>query len=745
MYQKQEQRLYKVAAAHKNYFQKFWRYRMTKWDRFDYSILANNIMYYRKKGKFQKGTWNDVIIAADTESSKGHEITEEPQPNHICAWTISFRAYHVNICTIYGTKPSEMMNAFQKIRDALQGDDIYIYFHNLSWDYVFLRLFIFRNFGTPVRQLNTKPHYPISLGFGNGMVFKDSLCLAQCKLEKWASDLNVEHKKAVGSWDYDLIRDQDWKFSKEEKKYIENDTLALCECIDAFCISLNKTVYSICYTATGIPREEVRDRAKKHKGHADFLRQALSFEQFEKFMKLYHGGYSHGNRFLIADILDDDIVKCKDFQSSYPFCLIAFKYSSGRFISLGRDVKPEYILDSAEDYAFIFRISFKNIRLKDKYFPMPALQASKCEHSINMKVESGRVIQAGYCTLYMCEQDLLVMNDIYEWDEETVCTEVEFSPKDYLPRWFTDYVYELYAEKCRRKPMKESDPVGYALAKARVNSVYGLTVQKSIRETFIEVTEPGDYKINAKGDMDHFESGEYRIDYDQDIRKAYEKYVKNPNTVLPYQWGCYCTAYAFRNLFELGKCVNSSYDDNGKLQLPPRWIYSDTDSCYSDDWNEEKVAAYNEKCKELLKANNYGPVVVDGKEYWLGVAEADSEYSEYICLGPKRYCGRSTEDNKLHITVAGVPKKGSECLKDDIRNFQKDFIFDGITTGKKAHFYFFNADGITVDQWGNEIGDSIDLEPCDYLLGMVDKFDYLLTEDYFLEYFGEENSDIYDK
>jgi hypothetical protein len=27
---------------------------------------------------------------------------------------------------------------------------------------------------------------------------------------------------------------------------------------------------------------------------------------------------------------------------------------------------------------------------------------------------------------------------------------------------------------------------------------------------------------------------------------------------------------------------------------------------------------------------------------------------------------------------------------------------------------------------------------------MVDKFDYLLTEDYFLEYFGEENSDIYD-
>ena len=146
MYQKQENRLYKIAAVHNDYFHKFWRYRMTKWDRFDYSVLSKNIMYYRKKGKFQKGTWNDIIISADTESSKGHIDTKDPQANHLCAWTISFRAYHVNICTIYGTKPSEMMNAFQRIRDALNGDDIYVYFHNLSWDYVFLRLFFFNAF-----------------------------------------------------------------------------------------------------------------------------------------------------------------------------------------------------------------------------------------------------------------------------------------------------------------------------------------------------------------------------------------------------------------------------------------------------------------------------------------------------------------------------------------------------------------------------------------------------------------------
>ena len=59
----------------------------------------------------------------------------------------------------------------------------------------------------------------------------------------------------------------------------------------------------------------------------------------------------------------------------------------------------------------------------------------------------------------------------------------------------------------------------------------------------------------------------------------------------------------------------------------------------------------------------------------------DSRYSEFVFLGSKRYAGRGSIDKKLHITVAGVPKKGAECLKDDLKNFTKNFIFDGTITG----------------------------------------------------------------
>lgn len=739
-------RLSKIAAVRSDYLHKHHRYKMMYWDRFDYTILSRNVMYYKKKGRFKKGTWNDVIIAADTETSKSHEISKDPQPNHVCAWTISIRMFHLNIVTLYGSKPSDMMTCIEKIQSALPGDDTFIFWHNLAYDWSFTRLFFIDKFGEPDKQLNTKPHYPIMIGFENGIILKDSLILAQCKLEKWAKDLNVSHQKAVGSWDYDLVRDQlGANFSRAELHYIENDTLALAECIDAFNSSLGKRLAEMPYTATGIVREEVRNRAKNNNGHRDFERQALTFEQLVKVMQLYHGGYSHGNRYYIGDIIDDDLTTCRDFVSSYPFCLLAFRYPCTKFVAMDKNVDADYILRNSDNYAFIFKVSFLNIRLKDRFLPMPALQASKVIQSINMKYDNGRVLQAGFVNLYICDVDLQVLADQYEWDE-CKCTEVEYAKKRYLPRWFTDYVFELFADKCKRKPTKDSDPVAYALAKSRVNSVYGLTVQRPVRENFIEVTEAGEYKINKEGDTAYYKSGEYRQDFDQDMEKEYEKFLKSPNTVLSYTIGTYCTAYAFRNLFELGKCVNCYYNDEGKLAYPPHWYYSDTDSCYSDDWNEDKIAAYNENCKALLKANGYGPVIVEGKEYWLGIAEKDSEYEEFCVLGSKRYAGRGADDHELHITVAGVPKKtGAKCLKDDLKNFCKGFIFDGNITGKLTHFYFFSDKGIYIDRFGNEIGDSIDLQPCDYELDAVEKYEYIMTDDYFFEYFDEGDANIYDK
>ena len=79
-------------------------------------------------------------------------------------------------------------------------------------------------------------------------------------------------------------------------------------------------------------------------------------------------------------------------------------------------------------------------------------------------------------------------------------------------------------------------------------------------------------------------------------------------------------------------------------------------------------------------------------------------------------------EDGLHITVAGVPKKGAQALKS-IDDFQKGFIFKGTQTSKKQHTYIY-VDDIYVDENGNQTGDSIDLSPCDYLLDDINVLDF---------------------
>ena len=194
-----------LRKMRERYLDRHLPYRMTYFESFDFRILRN-IMYLRKTGNGGHDTYNDCIIMADTETSKKQRrgIAE----NHVVAWTISIRAFDRNLVTLWGRKPSDLAESLKKICDQMAGEYTYVYFHNLAYDWVFIRRFLFRVLDKPEKQLNVKPHYPIFVKFGNGLILRDSLILAQRKLEKWADDLEVEHRKEVGKWDYDKLRGQ---------------------------------------------------------------------------------------------------------------------------------------------------------------------------------------------------------------------------------------------------------------------------------------------------------------------------------------------------------------------------------------------------------------------------------------------------------------------------------------------------------------------------------------------------------
>lgn len=693
------------------------KYEMHYFKGWNYQKLRKWCSYSCKRGKNHNDeTYSDCIIMADTETSKTSknaikmikgEKSYIPVTNYVVAFTVSLRIYGYNIVTLYGHDPEEFCYCIKLIMDNLPGDNIIVYFHNLAYDYVFLRKFLYKNFGEPETQLATKSHYPVQIKFSNGLILKDSLILAQRSLDKWAKDMQVEHQKALGKWDYDKIRTQKEEFTIEELEYIEHDTLAGVECIEMTMELLNKRLLELPLTATGIPREATLKLGKKNRAKDRFMRSAPDLSVQGILESVFHGGYTHGNRHLINQVLYGDI-KCKDFSSSYPFCMLAYKYPVGKFTPL-ENCKPAEILEKTSEYAFIFKLVLLRPMLKDYNFPMPALQYSKAVKLINPIVDNGRILGAEYCEIYLNEIDLEVILNQYKYDE-AICTNVYYSWKDYLPRWFTDYVYSLYVAKTQLKGL---DPVLYALKKATLNSCYGMCVQKPLRDEIQEDYSTGEYSVKQRTATE--------------LQEEYEKFLKNKNKILPFQWGCWVTSYAHRNLFKLGECAGV-------------WIYSDTDSVYGQKWNEEKVNQYNENCKRLLKENGYGAVIHNGREYWLGIAEADAEYSEFMVQGAKRYCGRSTEDGELHITVAGVPKKGAVCLNNDIHNFTSGFVFDGETTGKKTHTYMF-VDKIYTDKKGNLIGDSIDLTPCDYKLdGVIELIDWqdLMSPDITIQTFEED-------
>lgn len=308
-----------------DFLKQYYPYQCLPYSEWDYSVLRL-IPCKKSPGRTKRGEYADCWIMLDTETSKEreNEYTTEvknfreqrravPVQNYIVAFSLSIRAFGQNIVTLYGHDPLQCMDCLQRIRENTRGE-LYIYVHNLSYDWHFLRQFMFDAFGLPDQQLNTKPHYPIMIRFENGITLRDSLILAQRKLEKWAADMGVEHQKAVGSWDYNRIRHQLDAFTAEEITYIEHDTLAGVECLDAMAAVLHKRPGTIPLTATGVPREQLKRKAIPKHAHDEYLECLPTWEQQCQLEMVYHGGFTHANRYHVGAVIDAAYIKGSGFR-----------------------------------------------------------------------------------------------------------------------------------------------------------------------------------------------------------------------------------------------------------------------------------------------------------------------------------------------------------------------------------------------------------------------------------------------
>ena len=145
--------------------------------------------------------------------------------------------------------------------------------------------------------------------------------------------------------------------------------------------------------------------------------------------------------------------------------------------------------------------------------------------------------------------------------------------------------------------------------------------------------------------------------------------------------------------------------------------------------------------------NKYMPNDKKGIKHVLGVFDNDGHYDEFVTQGAKKYAYRQYEniygfkkdycfrkEHNLHITVAGVPKSGVKALKNDIRNFKDNLIFDFKDTNKNILIYADNQISVELtDYQGNTemVKDKSGccLLPTTYILGKAIEYASLVEDD----------------
>jgi len=553
--------------------------------------------------------------------------------------------FSINDKVYYGR---ELRDFVQVLADIPKNIEVVIWVHNLSYEFQFLK-----NIITWDKIFARQPHKPMKCSakeFPN-IEFRCSYMLTRLSLETWGDQLGV-HKK-VGDLDYEVMRTPLTPLTDTEMDYCEYDCRVVYAGIQTY-LKRYGTIRNIPLTQTGTVRREVKERLTSDLKYLKFIKKLVpkNPEEYKMLMDIFAGGYTHANR-AFAGMVIYDLVQHYDFASSYPTVMIAEKYPMSPWVYTGLKEIPTD--KQMENNAYLIKIKFSQLKSISYNTYM---QASKCAGK-KIKFDNGRIISADEVTMFMTEQDYLIIRDNYTWDEDsTEVLELWRSHKRYLPKKLVEYILELYENKTSLKGVKDMEEL-YMQSKQYINSLFGMCVTAIIQKEVEMVND--EWKIQ-------------KLDYDyvaEQLEKRRHWSPREKRYFLNYSWGIYITAYARRNLW---KCINRCDDE---------MLYADTDSIFVI--GEHDFSWYNEEITEKLrKACEYHnidfkrtrPKAPDGKEKPLGIFDKEDDCIEFISLGAKRYVERRKKDKKLHLTVSGINKDAVYLLLDDIENFKDGFDFD---------------------------------------------------------------------
>ena len=552
------------------------------------------------------------------------------------------------------------------------------------------------------------PHKPIKASCAEypNIEFYCTYSLTNRSLESWGEFLKVP--KLVGFLDYNQMRTPWTPLEEKEMQYAERDLKVMYEGIQDE-LKVYGSVWKLPLTSTGKVRRIVRDLLMEDDAYVKYIKRLIPPDayQYKTSLKVFAGGYTHGNMVYIGYTLYNDDGKHGqhvDYTSDYPFQMVARKYPCSQWAYHPRELPDP---ETFEDIAYKMHVVFKNIRceLQNTYIP-----ASKSD-CINPEYDNGRIRKADSCDIWLTECDYDIIRNSYTWDSVEVL-EVWKAGKDYLPIEFVKYILQLFADKTMLKGVNDYE---CALQKQRLNSLFGMCVTALLSAEIEWDIEEGEWKISKITDAminEHLEK----------LRR-----YKDHRYFLNFDWGVWVCAYARQMLWN---DIVIPYDNIV--------AYCDTDSAFLTKWvdwteyNKKQNAILEKVCVERgLNVEWTRPKNKKGKQSFLGNLTMEEEWTQFRTLGAKRYVERWKSDGKLHLTVAGINKEAVSCLNDDIENFKDGLIFDKDEkdVNKLLHTYCENMPSIAFpDGYISHQKRGVNLRPNGYKLTMDPDYNALIRK-----------------
>lgn len=634
----------------------------------------------------------NLLCGFDIETSKVDRLT------YMYIWTFGI-FYKGERYIIYGSEYTEFLQLLDTLQNILklnENEKILIGVANLNYEFQFIKkwLDITNSFFKSKRSVFYFEHK-------NNFKFIEMLNFNGNSLKKLAEN-ECNTQKCVGDLDYTITREKNPKLTETEINYCDNDVLIILDYLEKY---YNQYVLNHHFQPVSIQsilREKMKREVFKTQEKPAYclknIRENFPSQNLYNILMqyLYRGGYVHSNYYYTNEVLEN---LCSfDITSAYPYYMLV-GYVPAHFKEI-QDVSREtfFKLNQNNKKCWFARIKFYNLKQKYKH---SIESVSKVLDSSKVKNDNGRIMSADYIEVYINEQDFIIYNLFYTWDNLDIL-ELYESDKIKLPQYVINVLFQAYEKKAELKEQGKD----YSFEKTIVNSCYGVMVTKLNLENL---------KYNS--DLNDFETE----------LNPYSKATKK--SILLPQWGVWITSgirlYLLSTVYAL-------------IQNGTDIVYCDTDSIKplhyekSIDYITLNNKLVNKKVKKACDFYKLDYSKIKG----LGNFDFEGHIKKFKTLGCKRYI-YIDDKNQFKQVIAGLPKKTLENYKrenpnTDLFEYFSNYMNFEITDKLISHYV---EEDFEVNIKGQKYYEKscLTLENAPFKLTLADIYTDLLLEKYPIE------------